>query len=241
MTDAPFRWSVRRDFTSGSTTVVAADDGRPGQGLVALLDDANLDAPLTLVVDLDGVPEKILMSAASLLATWAAGRTAGPELRLSVDPGTPAGRLLPALLGQHAMFATDADAPPRRPARVHLYLTNDRESPAAGRRLVADCCHAWGFEAIADQALVVVSELISNAVQHAGTDLDLTVADVDGVLRLSVRDRTTRPPHPAPADDGGLAERGRGLAIVRALSTGWGFLTFADGKTVWATLGRRDG
>ncbi|TDC40573.1 ATP-binding protein [Micromonospora sp. 15K316] len=239
MTDVALPWSVRRDFAAGSTTV-RPGAGRPDQGLIALLDDANLDAPLSLIVDFADVPESALETASSLLASWAAARRVGPELLLAVNPHTPAGRLLSSLLGRQAILSEVTAAVARgraTPGRAHRYLANDLRSPAAGRRLVTDCCRSWGLDAIADQAAVVVSELVSNAVQHAGSDLDLTVAHVDGVLRLSVRDRTTHPPLAAAARiEGILGERGRGLPIVQALAASWGFLTFADGKTVWATV-----
>ncbi|TYB98950.1 ATP-binding protein [Micromonospora sp. WP24] len=243
MTEVALTWSVRRDFTAGSTTVRPAA-GRPDQPLIALLDDADLDAPLSLIVDFADVPESALETVSSLLAGWAAARRAGPELLLAVSPDTPAGRLLSALLGRQAILSAQPATVTRALAtsgRAHRYLTNDRRSPAAGRRLVTDCCRSWGLDAIADQASVVVSELVSNAVQHAGSDLDLTVAHVDGVLRLSVRDRTAHPPLTADATtvDGVLGERGRGLPIIRALAASWGFLTFADGKTVWATVDAR--
>jgi anti-sigma regulatory factor (Ser/Thr protein kinase) len=83
------------------------------------------------------------------------------------------------------------------------------------------------------------TELASNAVKHAGTWFRVEVRRTDNGIRLLVLDRTSTPV-PWPPRSGAyvdpLAERGRGLVLVNALSTDWGVSTFDDGKTVWLDL-----
>lgn len=134
-------------------------------------------------------------------------------------------------------------------------------APAAGRRFVAAALAEWsglglpaavGFsERLADDAAVVVSELVTNAVVHAGTNVELlfrleeATEDEAAALVLEISDH-----HPARAvrsdgSEGGFAgaagpgepaEYGRGLELVATLAERWG-ITYRTGlKTVWARL-----
>ncbi|MGC4864855.1 ATP-binding protein [Micromonospora sp. DT53] len=238
------RWTVLRDFESGSTRITLAGGLTPDAEphLAALLLAGALDAPLTLVVDLDALTTADIVPIGAFLARWATDHTDGPELAVSANPLTPPGRLLRATLGQHAILGTallghPAERAPISAYRAHLRLPADARSPAAARRLVARQCDAWGMQVVADRAMVIASELVSNVVQHAGTDLDITVADVAGSLRISVRDRDGETPDSTtPALPRQVTEGGRGLPIIAALTTDWGFFPFGDGKTVWAAI-----
>lgn len=208
--------------------------------LATLLAGASLDAPLTLVVDLDAMTTTEAAPVAAFLTRWAADRDEGPELMVAANPLTPTGRLLRATLSRHAVLGVVDDLVGRGstdPRRAHLCLPADPRSPAAARRLVAAHCAARGLDALVDRAMVVASELISNAVQHAGTDVDIATVAVAGALRISVRDRAAGSPRPAVSTEPGpIIEGGRGLPIVAALAADWGFFPFGDGKTVWATV-----
>ncbi|MDG4782278.1 ATP-binding protein [Micromonospora sp. WMMD961] len=239
------RWTILRDFERGSTRITLAGGLTPEvePHLAALLRAGSLDAPLTLVVDLDTITTSDVAPIGTFLARWATDRRSdGPELKLSANPLTPPGRLLRATLGQHAILGRallehPAKSAPVSPYRAHLRLPADAQSPAAARRLVARQCHAWGWQAVADRAMVIASELVSNAVQHAGTDMDITVSGAAGSLRISVRDREGETPDSAtPTLPRQVTEGGRGLPIIAALTTNWGFFPFGDGKTVWAAI-----
>jgi len=83
-------------------------------------------------------------------------------------------------------------------------------------------------------ASVVISELVTNAMIHAGTDIDVSLAVGDNALRLTVRDRCPTLPR-LPGQPLGL--RGRGMAIVETLSRSCGVLPTAQGgKAVWSVL-----
>ncbi|MET7992388.1 ATP-binding protein [Amycolatopsis sp. NPDC005232] len=92
----------------------------------------------------------------------------------------------------------------------------------------------WGFGAVAEDALLIVTELATNAVQHGEGKPVLRLKYGDAVVRLEVADESpalpaTRPPGP----DGGW-----GLRLVQELSLEWGVAPCARGKVVWCELGR---
>ncbi|MDI6104141.1 ATP-binding protein [Actinoplanes sp. NEAU-A12] len=85
-----------------------------------------------------------------------------------------------------------------------------------------------------------MSELATNAVEHARTDAMATVAGDGTRLHLAVRDGDTRYPRltaPVSVRDGiPLDEQGRGLRLVHAVAAAWGAIPARGGKVVWATV-----
>ena len=109
------------------------------------------------------------------------------------------------------------------------------DSPLASRRLVTDALGRWGHDDTAlTNAQLVVSELASNAVVHAGTEFTLYVRREGSGLRISVRDASRVEPSPGNPDQ--RASSGRGLWLVSRLAKSWGVELSEDGKTVWAEL-----
>lgn len=87
---------------------------------------------------------------------------------------------------------------------------------------------------LADRLALVVSELASNAVLHAGTPFTVRVRRGHDVVRVEVADRSAARPAPRPLDP--TAVSGRGLAIVESLASAWGVQPSGAGKCVWAEL-----
>ena len=86
-----------------------------------------------------------------------------------------------------------------------------------------------------DDAALVLSELVGNAVRYGDGDVvRVALHRVDEVLRVEVEDGSPQPPVPRQADD--YDEGGRGLMIVDALSLRWGHEPRPDGKSVWVEL-----
>ncbi|MGN6613031.1 MAG: ATP-binding protein [Angustibacter sp.] len=81
----------------------------------------------------------------------------------------------------------------------------------------------------------MISELVTNAVQHTDGDIDVRLAEHEGRLRVAVRDRGDEPPvTPVRGTD---SVSGRGLRIVETLAATSGALPAAGGgKVVWAVL-----
>ncbi|WP_438874339.1 ATP-binding protein [Streptomyces griseoloalbus] len=99
-----------------------------------------------------------------------------------------------------------------------------------------------GLEPLADDATLIVSELVTNAIQHGyGKQVTFTMGVRDGFLHLAVHNETPGEPAVRTADDD--AEHGRGLFLVDCLATArggnWG--TSDDGATAWCNLAVPDG
>jgi anti-sigma regulatory factor (Ser/Thr protein kinase) len=113
----------------------------------------------------------------------------------------------------------------------------------AAREFTGQLLRGWGLLVLAEDATVIVSELVTNALRHGLRDLSsATATQVEliwwlraGEITCMVTDPGAEPPVMAPADP--LAEAGRGLHVVEALSDTWGW-TRLEGcrKAVWATL-----
>lgn len=103
----------------------------------------------------------------------------------------------------------------------------------AARRLAADALGEAGYRGDVETVLLLVSELATNAVHHAGTDFELRVRVEAGDVTVTVvdHDRAHAPElrHPDPED-----LNGRGLLIVDHLAAAWGSgPAGADAKEVW--------
>ena len=122
-----------------------------------------------------------------------------------------------------------------RPDPARITLPRSPSSVAEARRFIAARAAAWSFSEPAREQLVLIgSELVTNAVLHARTELVLTLELRRDRVRISVRDHSTAPAtlRHYRAD----ALTGRGLGVVAALSDTWGVSAAADGKVVWAEL-----
>jgi len=123
----------------------------------------------------------------------------------------------------------------RRPESAEITLPRNPSSVATARRFIEARAAAWSFPAPAGEQLVLIgSELVTNAVLHARTELTLTLERRGGRVRISVKDRSQAPAtlRHYRAD----ALTGRGLGVVATLSDSWGISAAADGKVVWAEL-----
>jgi hypothetical protein len=123
---------------------------------------------------------------------------------------------------------------PRRVSR-HVDLPCHPGSAAGARCFFRELCADWDIPELVAHGEIVVTELVSNAVEHARSSCRLTTAYDRWGLHVGVRDfggAVVAPVAPVEVTGG----RGRGLRIVAALSISWGVTEHADGKTVWSTL-----
>jgi anti-sigma regulatory factor (Ser/Thr protein kinase) len=108
------------------------------------------------------------------------------------------------------------------------------ESILAARRFVAAVLRDAGGETL-EHIELMVSELASNAVRHASSRFDVTVARSDEEIRVEVTDYGAGNPTMRQSEE--TVETGRGLRIVDTLAASWGCESLADqGKTVWFTV-----
>jgi anti-sigma regulatory factor (Ser/Thr protein kinase) len=103
------------------------------------------------------------------------------------------------------------------------------------RRFVSDILSAWDADALSWTAMLLVTELATNAVLHASTPYDVTLERRgDGTLRLGVTDGSVRKPR--ARDYAVDATTGRGLGLVESLALAWGTSSLDNGKTVWCDI-----
>ena len=107
-------------------------------------------------------------------------------------------------------------------------------SVAAARRLVLDALTAAQRDDLDEIAQLLVSEVVTNALVHAGTPIGISAFVGDDGLRVEVTDGSTQAP--APRTYGAMAGTGRGLRLLQQLVDQWGTLAHPDGKTVWFEL-----
>jgi DNA-binding NarL/FixJ family response regulator len=138
------------------------------------------------------------------------------------------------------LLATVAE---QRSGEFSIRLARNYASVQTARRFVRHALHMWNADDEVDDAVIVVSELVTNAIAHAHTGCELRIsrdggdhADSPGaILRVEVNDRGAQIPDVQTLTE--TREHGRGLHIVAALTKAWGVDTEPDGsKTVWAEL-----
>ncbi len=114
-------------------------------------------------------------------------------------------------------------------------LPPEPASAAAARRLAADALRAWRHDDLVEVTELLVSELVTNAVLHAGSDIDLRLLSSGAGVRVEVADRSDV--LPARRSYGRQATTGRGLGLVDMLASSWGAESRSRGKVVWFHVG----
>jgi hypothetical protein len=104
------------------------------------------------------------------------------------------------------------------------------QAPRHARRFVAEALRSWGRPDLADDGVLVVTELALNAMACASGGFTVALALAGGRVRIAVGDTAAAPPQ-----SGGAAEPG-GLDIVGSITAGWGYTAQPGGKVVWADL-----
>lgn len=107
-------------------------------------------------------------------------------------------------------------------------------SSRAARAFVAEHLRSWDLDSAVDDATLLVSELVNNAILHGRSPIDLVVRKVKASVRVEVFDDGSRrgPPRTAEVD---VAD-GRGLSLVQAVADRWGADEEGPGNTgnrVW--------
>ncbi|MFD7920672.1 ATP-binding protein [Streptomyces sp. NPDC059740] len=126
--------------------------------------------------------------------------------------------------------------------QVQLEVRPDPAEVGRARRWTRTRLAGMGIgvdEPLTETLVLLVSELVTNAVVHTGASAWLRVcrpvdAATPGTVRVEVLDRCARPPHPrhaAEADTGG-----RGLELVDCLADRWGWQADGTGKRIWCEV-----
>ncbi|MFJ7334984.1 ATP-binding protein [Streptomyces sp. NPDC101110] len=148
--------------------------------------------------------------------------------------------------GEGAGAPSGAAAPPGGPQVRRLSFDDESGVVPLARDFTRQALYAWGWlpaasadqRAAAEDVLLVVSELVTNACLHAGGPDQLRISCDNKVIRLEVTDRGTGQPAPRNPHRAGRPG-GHGMFIVQRLCLDWGVVRTPglSGKTVWAELG----
>ena len=217
------RWSVR---TGGSPRA-----GEPAPDVVLV------DFEMPGALDAAEAAQRAWPRSALVLRSCRPAAEVGQAARLAgaigcLPEGLPAACLGEALEQVLALVGLAKTALVKRQLPAHP--RSAREARQATRALL----HTSGLEQFADDAALLVTELVSNAVRHAHTSVEVAVSLLPGAIRVEVSDSDpgSTVARVAVSED---AEGGRGLAIVQSLANRWGVSTHPAGKTVWFELDGR--
>lgn len=112
----------------------------------------------------------------------------------------------------------------------------DLKSVRAARRFVSEVLQGWGCTAIDDSATLLVSELVTNAIVHAHSTVELAVHLRSERVRVEVIDAARE--HVRRRDAKDDEQSGRGMALIEALAVAWGVDSLLSGKSVWFEMER---
>ncbi|WP_333772098.1 SpoIIE family protein phosphatase [Streptomyces sp. IBSBF 3136] len=156
----------------------------------------------------------------------------------------PTGELMPQQRREPAgPAALHVDNRPRSSvitARAAASFEPVGRSVATARSFVRDTLQGWGFADIVDDAVVLTSELVTNAVVHAGTHAEVLCLRTEDGVRIEVSDRYPEREVPLQGSPAAMGspdrEGGRGLQLCAALAARWGVDYTPTHKNVWFQL-----
>lgn len=122
--------------------------------------------------------------------------------------------------------------------RAATQLPPARQSASVARRFVSDTLRRWQFDSAVDAVELLTSELVTNAVVHAGTEVQIVLEAHDNLVHVEVRDLNRRQPvvRITPYDD---LQTGRGLTLLDSVASAWGVASLDRGKAVWFEIKAR--
>ena len=238
------------ETTDLAGVVVAAPQGRLDLASYAPLRDGLLklasDDPLALVVKLGDdfeVPSTAML--AVFPAVWMKiSQWQDIPMVLLAETGPHRDELLSSGVTKFVRTVGDmkealavVERPPHRRFR-RVPLPQSPTAPLMARAVVREACELWDLAWLTDDAVLVVSELVENAVRHAHSESVLRVELRPSGLSIAVRDHDPATPtlmNPGPDTPGH-----RGVRLVDQICVAWGCVPSSDGgKIVWAVLGLR--
>ncbi len=209
--------------------------------------------PLGVVVRADFPMAPLQLMPGTVLALTTDGLVESPEADiddgmdrfahdLAVSDPAHLGLVADTLLGNAhrsddvALLLMRYDGMAVRPLRESWTVWRVPEAARHARRFTKRTMRAWGVPADdLDTVLLVVSELVTNALVHTDGQVRLDLTLVNHRLRVAVADASPRSPM-KPTNIGWEATGGRGILLVEAVSVGWGTLPVSGGKQVWADI-----
>lgn len=222
--------SAERADVLSVTGPVGRQDAAP---LVHAVEQALARRPRGVVLDLLHVP-CLDPEAAAALRDLTLGRSDGRLCVCSAAPGVRSA--LPGVPLHDDRTAALAAVPDRR-GLAGFAVEHGPHGPGQARQAVRECAVRLGLEDESDDLVLVVSEMVTNAVRHGQPPVALDLRADGRSVTVCVCDGSPQPPRPRHADED--AEGGRGMALLEILAAEHGVHRSPPGKTVWARLRRR--
>jgi hypothetical protein len=226
-------------------TVAGAWDRRLWREVSTALGKCLAEHPAALLIDLTSLDDVAAESAPTWVTAQGTAANMVPPVQMAICVSPElvladrlqrmgARRFLPIYAkARQARVALNSRLPLTE--RLLLHLAPDPDAAGRAGKLVSDACRAWEMPHMLHAARLIVSELVTNAVEHAGTSMTVMVSRRGAGIHLAVSDGEPCLPHLLPPDDL-LDGRGRGLRTVHEAATLWGAMPTPDGKLVWATI-----
>ena len=202
------------------------------------------ECPIAVVVDLAGlsVSDPVALTVFGAVAHRAADwppvplvlGAPPPRLQTTIERVCRPWRIPVCASIADALALASRARPPNQ--RVRRTFRPGSDAPAAARSMVADACAEWRLAGLTMPAELIMTELVSNAVEHARTDLEARATLRRELLHLTVSDGSPNPPRIGATSPPMEVTAGRGLLLVAKFATAWGYLPIEGGKVVWATL-----
>lgn len=219
------------------TTLTVEGDGGPPLGVV---DDADfpliplrLQIGTVLALTTDGLVESAELPMDDGIARM--------SRELSEADPSHLGRMADALLSDAtrsddiALLLMRYDGMAVKPVRESWTVWRLPDAASHARRFTARTLRAWGLGEAADTVLLVVSELVTNALVHTEGQVRLDITLTGDRLRIAVGDGSPRTPV-KPAIINWHDTGGRGILLVEAMSAAWGTMPLSGGKQVWCEI-----
>lgn len=180
----------------------------------------------------EAAPEATIIAVASYAEHDLWGRAPNLDTIAYLPKSTPPSRLCDELVRIRSMRHDGDDI--MESARERFAA--DLRSARTARRFVADVLERWSFDELQDSVALLVSELVTNAVVHARSEVEVAVHLRPERVRIEVIDRAQdHVLRRAARDD---ESSGRGMALIEALAIAWGIDFQLAGKSVWFEMQR---
>ena len=115
---------------------------------------------------------------------------------------------------------------------------SELQSARDARRFAAKALSSWGCDDLEDAVVLLVSELVTNAVIHAHSDVEVVLRLRPERVRVEIIDAAAE--YVQRRDAASEDQSGRGMALTEALASAWGVDTLVAGKSVWFEVDRSD-
>jgi hypothetical protein len=209
--------------------------------------------PLGVLADAEYPMTQVGLAPGTILALMTDGLVESSSLRLedgtdhvcgvladsgSSDPGRVADDVLSGVTRRDddiALLLLRYDGMEVRPVRVGWAVWRLPDAVMHARRFTSRTLRSWDVEDEIDAVLLVVSELVTNALVHTQGEVRLDLILATDRLRVAVCDGSPRTPA-KPASVDWEATGGRGLLLVEAVSESWGSVPLSGGKQVWGEI-----